>query len=250
MVLMASALIFDFPIDLLITHASPNPVANPPKNFSEAKLAAKIIYADHRSTFYCGCTFDEQGQIDLKSCGYQIQQDIKRANRLEWEHIVPISHIAFHLPCWQQKLCSKSNGKSYKGRECCRKSDAQFSIMEADLHNLVPEIGELNACRSDFRFGLLPYIPLGQFGACCFKVDAEHRRVEPKPELRGMIARIYLYVADRYNMNLSDSQLQLLRAWNREWPPEAWEIERDRRIADIQGNHNPYVTRYSKENNL
>lgn len=244
----------DYPFQNLayrVSHATAHAHAytefSAPKNFTEAKLAAKKIYGDHQKTFYCGCYYDEQGKIDLKSCGYKIQQDTSRANRLEWEHIVPVSHIAFHLPCWQQKLCRKSNGETYKGRECCRELDEAFSKMEADLHNLVPEIGELNACRSNFRFGMIPYIETGQFGECYFKIDKENRRAEPKPELRGMIARIYLYVADRYGMNLSDSQFQLLSAWNREWPPEAWEIERDNRIANIQGHHNPFVLEYNRE---
>jgi deoxyribonuclease-1 len=216
-----------------------------PKNFIEAKIQAKKIYSDHRATFYCGCQFDKYGKIDLKSCGYKVQKDFQRANRLEWEHIVPVSQIACHLPCWQQKECKKNNGKPCRGRECCRENDSLFSIIEADLHNLVPEVGELNACRSNFRFGVLPYIQPGQFGECHFKVDKENRRVEPKQELRGMIARIYFYVADRYGVQLSDSQLQLFQAWNKEFPPDAWEIERDNRIAKIQGNHNPFISDYN-----
>ncbi len=216
-----------------------------PKNFTEAKIAAKKIYADHRMTFYCSCSFDKHGKIDLASCGYKIQQDKRRANRIEWEHIVPISHIASHLPCWQNKQCTKESGKPYKGRECCREIDAVFAKMEADLHNMVPEIGELNACRSNFRFGMLPYVVAGQFGECEFKVDKEHRRAEPKRAVRGMIARTYLYMADRYGVHLSDSQLQLFRAWNKELPPDAWEIERDKRIAAIQGNHNLYISDYN-----
>lgn len=214
-----------------------------PKNFTEAKQLARKIYADYRKTFYCSCEFDEQGKIDLKSCGYQIQQDIQRAKRVEWEHIVPISQIAAHLPCWQKKICTKENGERYKGRACCREIDAVFAKMEADLHNLVPEIGELNACRSNFRFGMLAHIKPGQFGECYFKVDRETRRVEPRQEIRGMIARIYLYVADRYAVHLSDSQLQLFKAWDRAFPPDAWELERDNRIAKIQG-HNPYIIGY------
>lgn len=217
------------------------------RNFREAKLAAKKIYADHRSTFYCGCRFDQYGNIDLKSCGYKVQRDLQRAQQLEWEHIVPVSQIASHLPCWQQKQCRKGNGESYKGRECCRDMDKMFAIMEADLHNIVPEVGELNACRSNFRFGMLPYIKPGQFGECDFKLDKENRRVEPKRELRGAIARTYLYVAERYGVRLSDSQLQLFKAWNKELPPDAWEVERDKRIAKIQGNHNSYIVDYNKQ---
>ncbi len=214
-----------------------------PQNFTEAKDIAKRMFEDHRTTFYCGCHFDKHNVVDLKSCGYKIQNDQRRAQRLEWEHIVPVSLVAAHRPCWKEKLCCK-DGQYYGGRKCCQQIDKAFAKMEADLHNLVPEIGELNALRSNYRFGVLPHIPEGQLGECQFKIDPETRRVEPQPSVQGIIARTYLYMAMRYNINLSDSQVQLFNAWNKQHPPDTWEIEWDRRISGIQGNHNPYITEY------
>ena len=49
-----------------------------------------------------------------------------RANRIEWEHIMPAENFGKHLPCWQ-------NG----GRKACEK-DPLFNKMEGDMHNLVP----------------------------------------------------------------------------------------------------------------
>lgn len=218
--------------------------APPPRNFSEAKRVARQIYQAHPFTFYCNCSFNKEGVIDLKSCGYRVQADPIRARRLEWEHIVPMSQMAMHLSCWQKKQCSKANGTPYKGRECCRKIDVEFAKMEADLHNLVPEIGELNACRSNYRFGMLPYIKPGQFGRCTFKIDSETKRVEPQVKIRGTIARTYLYVSDTYGVRLSDAQRSLFNRWNKEFPPNIWEIERDRIIGKIQGNHNRYISEY------
>ena len=40
---------------------------------------------------------------------------------------------------------------------------------------------------------------------------------------------------------LSDSQQKLFRAWDRLFPPDGWECERERRIARLQGNDNPFV---------
>lgn len=215
-----------------------------PKNFSEAKRAARILYQDHRQTFYCGCKFDKHNKIDLQSCGYKIQEDPRRAKRLEWEHIVPISHLAAHLPCWKNKLCCNKQGQCFKGRRCCQKSDPQFCKMEADLHNLVPEIGELNAARSNYRFGVLPFVAEGQFGNCEIKIDSETRRVEPRITTRGVIARVYFYMSDSYGFHLSDSQRQLFQSWNALYPPDDWEIERNKRIKEIQGNDNPYISHY------
>ncbi len=216
--------------------------------FSMAKTLAKEIHADHRLTFYCGCRYDKYGKIDLKTCGYKIQKNKKRAERIEWEHIVPVSLWGQALPCWRQALCCDSEtGRCYKGRKCCEKVDPQFIKMETDLHNVVPEIGELNAYRSNYRFGMLPFVSQGQFGTCEIKIDQETRRVEPSVAVRGTIARAYLYMSETYDIPLSSSQEQLFRAWNREYPPTAWEKTWHDRVAEIQGSHNPFILRYAEK---
>jgi endonuclease I len=40
---------------------------------------------------------------------------------------------------------------------------------------------------------------------------------------------------------LSDKNRPLFEAWNSEDPVDARECERDRRIAALQGNHNPFA---------
>lgn len=210
------------------------------ENFSQAKRVARELFSDRRETFYCGCKFDQHNNIDLKSCGYKIQQDKKRAERLEWEHIVPVSHLASHLNCWKNPICCK-NGECVRGRRCCQEIDANFSKMEADLHNLVPEVGELNALRSNYRYGILPDVSKGRFGQCEIKIDPETKRVEPRPEIRGMIARTYLYMSDTYHFHLSDSQRQLFLAWNKQYPPSDAEFEWNERVFRVQGNHNSYI---------
>jgi deoxyribonuclease-1 len=223
---------------------SDNTVPHPLTSFREAKAEARHIFSDHRRTFYCGCKFDKHNKVDLKSCGYKVQEDKRRAHRLEWEHIVPISHLAAHLPCWKKPLCSNKRGEFYRGRRCCQEQDAVFNKMEADLHNLVPELGELNGLRSNYRFGLLPEMEPGQFGECQIKIDSQRRRVEPREAIRGVIARTHLYMVDTYHLELSDSQRKLFRAWNAKYAPSDWEIEWDERIFRIQGNHNRYISHY------
>jgi deoxyribonuclease I len=214
------------------------------KNFSEAKRLAASLFKSHRMTFYCACKFDKHLKIDLNSCGYCVQGDHRRARRVEWEHIMPVSRVARHLPCWKNSLCCTKKGVCYKGRRCCQKIDPWFRKMEADLHNLVPEIGELNKIRSNYRFGLLPHIAAGQFGSCEFKVDESLRRVEPRMQIRGMIARAYLYMSKTYEVRLSSGQQQLFKAWNRLHPPDDFEKLWDKRIAEVQGNHNPFISNY------
>jgi deoxyribonuclease I len=50
-----------------------------------------------------------------------------------------------------------------------------------------------------------------------------------------------LYLADRYSLTLYRSQRELLERWQRQDPPDDAERERNRRIARIQGNANPWI---------
>jgi deoxyribonuclease-1 len=112
--------------------------------------------------------------------------------------------------------------------------------MEADMHNLQPAIGELNADRSNFRFDFeLP--TTGQYGECKFEVDFKADRARVREELRGVIARTYLYFNKQYGMKLSKQELQKYEAWNKTYPSDEWEIERNKRIAQKQGTANMFV---------
>ena len=63
--------------------------------------------------------------------------------------------------------------------------------------------------------------------------------------IQGDIARVMLYMADTYRLTLSRQDQQLFTAWSRQDPPDAWEIERNRRIKAIQGQGNRFVEDYA-----
>ncbi len=220
---------------LLIAMFSTSYANTPPTEFDDAKVLAKSIYNDKKTTFYCGCAFQftgkSGGRIELESCGYKPRSEgnLNRAERLEWEHVVPASNFGKARQCWQ-------NG----GRENCQSTDPVFNVMEANLHNLVPEVGELNGDRSNYNYGIVQKD--ADYGACNFKVDFKGRTAEPADEVKGAVARIYFYMHDRYNMRMSEQQQRLLMAWAEKYPPSAWEIERDKRIAKIMGHNNAFVT--------
>ncbi len=74
-------------LSLLVSSA----FAAPPSSFSKAKKEAVKIYADHPTSFYCGCDIQWQGRKgipDLQSCGYEVRKQQKRASRIEWEHVL------------------------------------------------------------------------------------------------------------------------------------------------------------------
>ena len=213
--------------------------AQPPPTFEQAKsIAREQIYYDRNKvgTTYCSCLWEwlgkSGGRIDFKSCGYAVRAEGQRnrAERIEWEHIVPASNFGRARLCWQ-------NG----GRSNCKQTDSLFNIMEADLHNLTPTVGELNSDRQNFNFGVLPATPR-QHGACDFKVDFKIRIVEPRDEIKGMLARVYFYMHDRYDLNMSKQQQRLLMSWNKAYPVSEWDLMRDFRISKLMGHSNPFVT--------
>lgn len=212
--------------------------AEHPSSFSKAKkLLDSEIYTDHKLTFYCGCTYAPQLKENGKgkrltpeheSCGFSPRKQEKRAARVEWEHVMPAHHFGQHLACWREG-----------GRKNCKK-DATFKAMESDMHNLVPAIGEVNGDRSNYKYGMIE----GEervYGKCDAEVDFKAERFEPSPQIYGDIARIYFYMSERYNINLSKQQRQLFIAWDKLDPVDDWELERDKRIMEVQGNSNPYV---------
>jgi len=221
-------------ISIIAITFSFNALSAPPSSFSKAKKLAVKIYLDHPTSFYCGCDITwkdkKKGIPDLQSCGYDVRKQEKRASRIEWEHVVPAWQFGHQRQCWQDG-----------GRKNCTRKDKQFKMMEADLHNLVPAIGEVNGDRSNFRFSQWNGNKGANYGQCAFKVDFKSRVAEPPAQSRGAIARTYLYMNNEYRFNLSKAQRQLMEAWNKQYPVSAWECERDKRIAKIQGNHNQFV---------
>lgn len=201
------------------------------ESFAQSKTILKEIYKDHQTTFYCGCNYsyeNKENMIDRSSCGYEPRIAItkkgnpnERARRIEWEHIMPAENFGKHLPCWKEG-----------GRKACQ-SDPVFQKMEADMMNLVPAIGELNGDRSNYRYGANEP-KIGQYGRCNFEVDFEANRVYVRPEIRGDIARIYFYMSEKYNINLSKQERQMMEAWNKLDPIDEWEEERIKRINNYQ----------------
>ena len=114
--------------------------------------------------------------------------------------------------------------------------------METDLHNLVPAVGELNGDRSNRPFGMVVGEPRA-YGRCDFEVDFSIDVVEPRPKVRGNIARIYLYLHRVYGMTMDEQQLQFFKIWDQADPPDDWERERNRRIRAVHGRGNPFVER-------
>lgn len=182
--------------------------------FSTAKKHLIKTLPNNAKSLYCGCDINKQGKKlvpDPTGCGYVPRNTFtrsgkinQRALRIEWEHIVPAWEFGHQLQCWQ-------NG----GRKNCRKVSAKFRKMEADINNLAPAIGEINADRSNYRFGMLGE-PATQYGQCNVKVNFKQRVVEPPLYARKQIADAYAYMQKTYGLKISKQQQKLFNAWQKQ----------------------------------
>lgn len=218
--------------------------AEPPTSFDGAKDAAVRLWWDIGPvTFYCGCPYREATPQEKNIrpgnlwvigsvCGYQAKTPITskgkpnaRATRIEWEHIVPADWIATGFGCRDQ---TRSECRAIPG----------YDQAEGDLFNLVPSVGELNGDRSNKLYGIINGEPR-EYGACDFEVSGSV--AEPKEAVRGDVARVWLYMADRYGVELSAAYRAMLEGWSAADPVSEAERLRHDIIANEMGWENRYV---------
>lgn len=209
-----------------------------PASFTEAKKIANTLFRQHQETLYCGCKYNENKEVDLASCNMQTASGIKRAHRIEWEHMMPAENFGRHFVCWQEAICHKDT-KRFKGRKCCEQIDELFNQAEAELYNLWPAVGLVNQARSNYRFAQLDNKTI--FYGCNFAIDKDARKVEPADSAKGIVARANLFMSDKYDVPLSSSQRKLFNAWNKQFPPSEWEKQWAKAVREIEGYSNPYI---------
>ena len=134
-----------------------------------------------------------------------------------------------------------------------------------DLHHLRPCDATVNSSKSnkDFDDGGSAVTdsspPPGYTGATgCYQT---YNTWEPRLDDKGDVARIIMYMAVRYegtdtsyDLELVDHEysdasenlpyygkLATLLQWHAADPPDAWEVRRNNRIAERQGNRNPFI---------
>ncbi len=166
-----------------------------------------ILYQAGGNTLYCGQTFADR-------TGLQV------------EHTLPAS--------WMKEAAGCPN----RTRNQCRAEQRRFNLMEADLHNLWPSIGAVNQARSNHPFAIIP----GEVSAhpnCDFEL--QNNQVEPRPEVRGEIARSLLYMSYEYGVELPQDQLLLMIQWHHNDPPSEHEVWRNQMIHSLQGTRNLYI---------
>ncbi len=169
----------------------------------------KKLYPEGGESLYCGESF---GRYDRR---YNI------------EHVFPMSWAGKALRCGD--------------RDRCRATSERFNRIESDMHNMYPARKDLNRRRGSLAYAVLKGERWVE-AKCDLEIDTRRRRVEPRPAVRGNIARAMLYMADQYpELRLYRKQRELLERWNRDDPVDRAERERNRKIARLQGKGNPWI---------
>ena len=210
-------------------------------SFSDSKELLLEIYQDHPVTIYCGCSYKGK-KPNLSSCGYISKNNKKRANRIEWEHIVPAHSFGRTFEEWVNghPECVNNKGKIFKGRLCAEKMSEEYRRIQADMYNLYPAIGEVNARRSNNPMAIIKG-EAREYGKC--DIEIKSKKVEPRESIRGDIARTYMYMDSVYSGRgiISEKNRKLFEAWDNSDPVDEWECERSRSIETIQDNINEIV---------
>ncbi len=160
------------------------------QSFSKAKkLLETKVYQNNRITLYCGAIFSSDKSI-TPPIGFHTDKHVKRSKRVEWEHVVP-ENFGRTFVEWREgdKQCVTSKGKAYKGRRCANKANAEYRYMQADMYNLFPAIGAVNAMRSNYNFQMLPHVQ-SEFGSCPMKI--ENKKAEPPVD--ALLERISIWM--------------------------------------------------------
>jgi deoxyribonuclease-1 len=168
----------------------------------------RTLYPDGGQGLYCGSTFAAHDR------------------RYNIEHVYPMAWVTRALRCGD--------------RQACRRNSDRFNEIESDMHNMYPARKDLNKARGSYPYREIPgerHIERG----CDLEIDHRRRGVEPRPEVRGDIARSMLYMSDEYGLEIYTRQRRLLESWHREDPPDDGERQRNRLIEARQGRTNPWI---------
>ena len=213
------------------------------ESFSAAKVRVYRIFESHAETFYCACAYTER-TVKANHCSFSSTKFKNRSRRTEMEHVVPAHAFGQSFLAWREghPTCVNGKGLSFKGRRCAERVSQAFRRMSADLYNLRPVVGALNALRQNYAMAELEGEPR-DFGVC--DVEISRRKFEPRVAIRGDIARIYFYMDAAYPGRgvIARSQRKLFLAWHRSDPVSEEELRFAKAVEAVQGNENPFVTR-------
>jgi deoxyribonuclease-1 len=242
----------------LFCFAKENETSSAPNRYSQSfynvkRVLLERVFYDRRKTLYCNADFSVHKKIflpdgfllpDLAKAKFKYyditaEELEKKAQRMEWEHIVPAQNFGKTFPQWTKgdAKCVLPKGKFFKGRKCAEQESEEFRYMYTDMYNLYPSIGAVNYLRANFNFTQFSKKEnIGNtFGSCKLKIF--DNTVEPPDNVKGLIARTYLYMEQTYKrFSISAKMRPIIQAWDKKYPVSRWECKRAYRIEKIQKN--------------
>lgn len=215
----------------------------PNLGFVASKLKMPSIYFGVTESFYCSCALSLP-YVDVSNCA--VKQNIgfyKAVETVQYEHVVPASLVKKKLEVLRfigpyQHNCLK------KSRKCSLKASQIFRAFEGDMHNIRPIVAKLNTLRGSKDMGFIGG-RRAQKG-CGFRYT--EKLFEPPDKRKGDVARIYLYMNDKYRelSILSKIDRKIMLEWSRRDPADRLERLINERIFKQQGDENYYVERFKR----
>lgn len=199
------------------------------------------VYPFKGETFYCKCKYSKKS-IKPKGCNLKVNKFLNRKYRLEWEHVVPAHAFGHSFKEWRQpeKYCKREKSHKKISPRKCAKRNKLYKEMESNIYNLVPTVGSINAIRSNYSFAELGENALT---LCSNGFKILKNKVMPPNNIKGDIARIYMYMSQKYPGRgiISKKNKKLFQAWNKLDPVSISECELSQKKSLVQGEHNPFV---------
>lgn len=122
----------------------------------------------------------------------------------------------------------------------CVTQDQRYSAMLSDLHNLYPELTQVELTRRNSKLDKLDSSITSKFADINCDLKSSFQIVEPRDGAKGNVARALFYMHQQYGLAIPGS-VELFKEWNRMDPPDEAEKARNEQIAAIQGLRNPFI---------
>ncbi len=186
--------------------------ANGQNQLSDPKAAVQLfwnpLYAQGGTSLYCGKAFSgESGQF--KASPVYSSKQLKSA-----------------LRCVTNRQCAIMNPR--------------YVYMASDLHNLYPALTRVELVRRNAQFGDLDDSVPSKFDDIGCDMKTSFQLVEPRDDAKGNVARAIFYMHVEYGLPIV-GQVQVYKQWHQMDPPDADEIARNDKIADLQGTRNRFI---------
>ena len=207
-----------------------------PDNRSQVKNLLKMIDLDYKVAPLTGCSYT----YDITSCMDKTIVDttacaVKEVNQtVKWMQVVPDSFFGRHMDCMNEEVCTNVfTKKKFGSPMCCRRVNDKYKMMESDLFNLIPVLSEVSLKRGSRGFSDVEK-PEFSIGSLMFDATS----MEPRDAVKGDIARVYLYMDERYGLDLSKHQKETFMRWHRLDNVDNHECAVAKIILKVQGGTN------------